>query len=67
MESKTVLDSGLYVVDSGFWIPGTWILDSWSVKFGFPVPIVTEWDSFLKDPLQMSHNVNKQKRDKNPV
>ena len=43
MESKTVLDCGFHVVDSGFRIPGTWILDSWSVKFGFPIPIVTEW------------------------
>ena len=44
-ESRTVLDSGLHALDSGFRILGTWILDSLSVKFGFPIPIVTEWDS----------------------
>ena len=50
MESKTVLDSGFHAVDSGFRIPGTWILDSLSVKFGFPIPIVTEWDSGFQIP-----------------
>ena len=50
MESKTVLDSGFHAVDSGFRIPGTWILDSMSVKFGFPIPVVTEWDSGFRIP-----------------
>ena len=35
-ESKTVLHTGFYSVDSGFFASGTWILDSNSIVIGIP-------------------------------